>query len=56
MKLLFDQNLSKKLVSLLADEFPSSIHVRDAGLTQASDQDLWEYARANDLVIVCVER
>ena len=52
MKLLFDQNLSKKLVSLLADEFPSSIHVRDAGLTQASDQDLWEYARANDLVIV----
>ena len=52
MKLLFDQNLSNKLVSLLADIFPDSIHVRDAGLTEASDQALWEYARANDFVFV----
>ena len=52
MKLLFDQNLSNKLVSLLADIFPNSTHVRDAGLTEASDHALWEYARANDLVIV----
>ena len=52
MRLLFDQNLSNKLVALLADVFPDFIHVRDAGLTEASDSALWEYARANDFVIV----
>ena len=46
MRLLFDQNLSHKLVSLLADIYPDSTHVRDAGLTEASDQAVWEYARA----------
>jgi hypothetical protein len=30
MRLLFDQNLSHRLVSLLAAEFPGSQHVRDA--------------------------
>ena len=29
MKLLFDQNLSHRLVSQLAAEFPGSTHVRD---------------------------
>ena len=32
MKLLFDENLSYKLVRLLADLFPDSVHVRDVGL------------------------
>ena len=33
MKLLFDQNLSHKLVGELVKEFPGSAHVRDLGLT-----------------------
>ena len=37
MKLLFDENLSHKLVRLLADLFPDSIHVRDVGLKAADD-------------------
>ncbi len=37
MKLLFDENLSHKLVWLLADLFPDSIHVRDVGLKAADD-------------------
>ena len=32
MKLLFDENLSFKLVRLLDDLFPNSVHVRDVGL------------------------
>jgi predicted nuclease of predicted toxin-antitoxin system len=31
MKLLFDQNLSHRLVSALASEYPDSVHVRDVG-------------------------
>jgi predicted nuclease of predicted toxin-antitoxin system len=44
MKLLFDENLSYKLVSLLADLFPDSLHVRDAGLKAADDHLVWQYA------------
>ena len=52
MKLLFDENLSPKLVVLLADLFPNSLHVRDVGLQAGDDSLVWNYARDNDLVIV----
>ena len=52
MKLLFDENLSHRLVSLLADLFPDSVHVRDIGLKAADDIRVWDYAKADDLVIV----
>ncbi|MDX6557954.1 MAG: hypothetical protein QOF72_1003 [Blastocatellia bacterium] len=37
MKLLFDENLSPKLVRLLHDLFPDSLHVRDIALKAADD-------------------
>lgn len=40
MKLLFDQNLSPKLVKRLADVFPSSSHVQSLGLDGASDDQV----------------
>ena len=52
MRLLFDENLSPKLVVLLADQFPNSVHVRDAGLASADDQSVWNYASSQGLVIV----
>ena len=52
MKLLFDENLSHKLVRLLADLFPDSEHVRDVGLKAADDPVVWEYAKDNGLMIV----
>ena len=52
MKLLFDQNLSHKLVRLLADLFPESAHVRDVGLKEAGDPLVWEYARDGGFLIV----
>ena len=51
MKLLFDENLSPKLVRLLADLFPDSVHVRDVGLKAADDPDVWAYARELGLMI-----
>lgn len=52
MKLLFDQNLSHKLVRRLADLFPDSVHVREVGLKTAGDPLIWQYARDNGLMIV----
>ena len=52
MKLLFDENLSHKLVRLLADLFPNSVHVREVGLEAADDPVVWEYAKNNGLMIV----
>jgi len=52
VKLLFDENLSHKLVGSLADLFPDSEHVRNVGLKAVDDRLVWEYAAANDLLIV----
>lgn len=52
MKLLFDQNLSPKLVSRLADLFSGSSHVQSAGLDCADDNQVWEHARLNGFAIV----
>ena len=52
MKLLFDENLSHRLASLLADLFPDSVHVRDIGLKASDDIQVWDYAKSNDLIIV----
>jgi predicted nuclease of predicted toxin-antitoxin system len=52
MRLLFDQNLSYRLVALVANEYPNAIHVRDIGLSTADDQVVWSYAAENGLTIV----
>ncbi len=45
MKLLFDQNLSPRLIQRLSDLYPGSDHVFSIGLDQASDGEVWNYAR-----------
>jgi Uncharacterized protein conserved in bacteria len=52
VKLLFDENLSHKLVHVLADLFPGSVHPRDTGLKSKDDRVIWDYAKSNDLIIV----
>jgi predicted nuclease of predicted toxin-antitoxin system len=52
MKLLFDQNLSHRLVRALADVYPDCQHVRDVGLREAPDTRVWNYARSNGYAIV----
>lgn len=52
MKLLFDQNLSEKLVESLKHNFPGSAHVKSAGLSAASDDVVWVYARDHGFAIV----
>jgi len=52
MKLLFDENLSPKLVAALADIYPESAHVDRIGLGGESDNEVWNYAKANHYIIV----
>ena len=52
MKLLFDENLSRHLVTRLAGAFPDSAHVTAVGLQRATDREVWEYAREHDFVVV----
>lgn len=52
MKLLFDENLSHRLVGLLTADFPDSEHLTRVGLMSASDQDVWKHARDHGYVLV----
>ena len=52
MKLLFDENVSHKLVGRLASEYPDSAHVRTVGLRGAHDDQVWGHARTKEFVIV----
>lgn len=52
MKLLFDQNLSPRLVDLLAHIHPGSAHVQSLQLDRASDEAVWHYARQHGFTIV----
>ena len=51
MTLLFDENLSFRLVGPLSQLFPNSRHVRDVGLSRADDRDIWEFAQRERLAI-----
>lgn len=52
MKLLFDENLSPRLASLLSDLFPDSSHVHSLGFGETADADIYEFAREYDFVVV----
>ena len=52
MKLLLDENLSRRLVPFLLHDYPGSSHVSLLGLESASDVDVWNTAKAQDFVIV----
>jgi predicted nuclease of predicted toxin-antitoxin system len=52
MKLLFDENLSPRLVESLRDLYPGSDHVHNLNLGGAQDSEVWDYAKLNGFAIV----
>ncbi|MBI3478866.1 MAG: DUF5615 family PIN-like protein [Nitrosomonadales bacterium] len=52
MKLLLDENLSYRLEAVLADIYPDSKHVRNAGLLGADDLSIWDYAAEHSFLLV----
>ena len=55
MKLLFDENLSRKLVVRLAELYPDSAHVAEADLLESPDREIWEFAKGGNFVIVSTD-
>lgn len=55
MKLLLDENLSRRLVPRIADLFPDSSHAEKEGLIQLPDSVVWEHARINGFAIVTAD-
>ncbi len=52
MKLLLDENLSRRVVPFLQDAFPSSSQVALLGLENVDDRTIWDFAKDRDFVIV----
>jgi predicted nuclease of predicted toxin-antitoxin system len=52
VRLLFDENLSERLVGLVADVFPDSLHIRTLGFAGASDRDVWRLAAEHGCLLV----
>lgn len=52
MRILADQNISHRLISKLSDLDFIITQVRLLGLENASDKEIWEYAKQNDFVIL----
>jgi predicted nuclease of predicted toxin-antitoxin system len=57
VKLLFDANISRRIVPLLEDLFPKSTHTTLVGLSgETSDEAIWKFARDNGFTIVTADR
>jgi predicted nuclease of predicted toxin-antitoxin system len=52
VKLLLDENLSERIVPQIADLFADSTHIRTAGLKEADDGVIWNWAKQHGFTIV----
>jgi predicted nuclease of predicted toxin-antitoxin system len=52
VKLLFDENLSDRIVSEVLDLYPESTHIKSYGLMQTSDTLIWSFAKQHGYAIV----
>ena len=57
MKLLFDANISRRILPLLEDLFPKSTHITLVGLAgETPDEKIWEFARDEGYTIVTADK
>jgi len=52
LSLLFDQNISFRILRNIKDIFPEAVQVRELGLENQSDLEIWNYAKTKNLCIV----
>ncbi|MAY83563.1 MAG: hypothetical protein CMP59_05450 [Flavobacteriales bacterium] len=52
MKLIFDQNISFRILKKLNPAFEDSLHVSEARLNNANDSDIWKFAKKHHFTIV----
>lgn len=52
MKLLLDENLSRRIIPFLQNDYPGSTQIALLGMERANDLEVWRYAKDNHYVIV----
>ena len=52
MKYLFDQNISHRILKMIPEKYSDSTTVKNENLVNATDREIWEFAKSNDFVIV----
>ncbi len=52
MRLLFDQNISHKILKLLPEQFAGSTSVKNEGLINYTDRHIWEFSKEHEYIIV----
>jgi len=52
MNLLFEQNISYRIVKKVSSIFSGCLHVSSCGLSDAADTEIWLYARTHNFAIV----
>ena len=52
MRLLFDQNISHRIIKIVSKDFEHSTSVKAESLMNSSDKSIWEFAKRNNYIIV----
>jgi predicted nuclease of predicted toxin-antitoxin system len=52
VSLLFDQNISFRIISKIKSNFPEAKQIRQLGIENYSDIEIWKYAKENKFTIV----
>ncbi|MCF8363291.1 MAG: DUF5615 family PIN-like protein [Prolixibacteraceae bacterium] len=52
MRFLFDQNISHKILKIIPEIYAESTTVKNEGLINATDKEIWDYAKKHNYIIV----
>jgi len=52
MKLLFDLNISQRILKVLPEIYNGTIHVKMEGLINSPDRIIWDFAKKNGFIVV----
>lgn len=52
MRLLFDENISYRILKKLANDYPDSAQVKRLGLESKDDHEIWQFAKEEGFTIV----
>jgi predicted nuclease of predicted toxin-antitoxin system len=52
MKLLLDENLSRRVIPAIVDAYPESSQIALLGMESVADGGVWEYARREGYILV----
>jgi predicted nuclease of predicted toxin-antitoxin system len=52
MKLLFDQNISHRILKILSNEFEDSTTIKSENLINSTDKYIWEFAKKSKYIII----